>query len=106
MPQLLAMHTAVPVEPEAVALTTAAGRAATAAVRQELLRLPAATEARAAVRQQAPAMAVTVAMAAYRMESVALGAQVSAALPEQRVLRKLPDSEKFTRVKHCKNSHV
>ena len=100
MPQLLAMHTAVPVEPGAVALTTAAGRAATAAVRPELLRLPAATEARAAVRQPAPAMA------AYRMESVALGAQVSAALPEQRALRKVPDREIFTRVKHCKNSHV
>jgi hypothetical protein len=51
-----------------------------------------ALAALAALRQQAPAMAAQAAMADYRMESVVLAAQVSAGPPEQRELRKVPDS--------------
>ena len=52
----------------------------------------AALVALAVLRQQAPAMAATEAMAAPQVVPVALGAQASAGLPEQRALRKVPDS--------------
>jgi hypothetical protein len=50
-----------------------------------------------ALRQQAPAMAAQAAMAAPQAVPVALGAQASAALPEQRARRKVLARKSHTR---------